>query len=265
MGEIIFLGSGGGRFCMIQQLRATGGIIININKENILIDPGPGSLVMAKKFNQNPSTIDYLFVSHIHPDHSTDINVIIEAMTYGTTERRGTLIASRSVIEGINKNESVLTTYHKKMLKNIFIAKDGDNFTFDSFSFKILKAMHSDPTTIGVQIIENNKVITYSSDTAFNNDLIKEYEDSNILILNVLRPNASKIKYHLCTEDAIKIIKIVKPELAIIQHFGVKMLRANPVEEAKHIQNETKVRTIAAFDGMKINLEELKQKTLISF
>ena len=64
----------------------------------------------------------------------------------------------------------------------------------------------------------------------------------------------------MCTEEAIKLIDEVRPELAIITHFGAKMIRANPLQQAREIQKKTGIRTIAASDGVDINLEGLAQR-----
>ncbi|MCX5703449.1 MAG: hypothetical protein NT066_03040, partial [Candidatus Omnitrophica bacterium] len=42
---IKFLGTAGARFVMINQLRASGGIWVSCKGTNVLIDPGPGSIV----------------------------------------------------------------------------------------------------------------------------------------------------------------------------------------------------------------------------
>ena len=42
---IKFLGTAGARFVMIKQLRASGGLWVSSGETNILIDPGPGSIV----------------------------------------------------------------------------------------------------------------------------------------------------------------------------------------------------------------------------
>ncbi len=63
-----------------------------------------------------------------------------------------------------------------------------------------------------------------------------------------------------------KIINKVKPRLAIITHFGIKMLKADPLYEAREIQNKTGVQIISAKDGMTIDpisySSGLRQKTL---
>jgi len=70
-----------------------------------------------------------------------------------------------------------------------------------------------------------------------------------VLILNTIFPHNKEIETHLNTEKAIKIIQKVKPETAIITHFGMTMLNANPEKEAEIIEDKTGVKTIAAEMG----------------
>ncbi|MDP7476371.1 MAG: hypothetical protein QF655_01925, partial [Candidatus Woesearchaeota archaeon] len=51
--SIIFLGTGGDSYVVGKQLRASGGIILQINDDQYHIDPGPGALVMAKETGIN--------------------------------------------------------------------------------------------------------------------------------------------------------------------------------------------------------------------
>ena len=87
----------------------------------------------------------------------------------------------------------------------------------------------------------------------YNAEALAEYENSNILILNVPCLKKDEDKYNLCKDDAIKIIKKVAPRLAIITHFGIDFLKADPLYEVREIQKETSCQIIAATDGMVIN------------
>ncbi|MDP3733946.1 MAG: hypothetical protein Q8R37_01840, partial [Nanoarchaeota archaeon] len=60
---------------------------------------------------------------------------------------------------------------------------------------------------------------------------------------------------NLDTAAATKIIAHVKPKLAILTHFGLEMLKADPLNEAREIQRITGVQTIAASDGLTITPE----------
>ena len=88
-----FLGTAGARFVMIKQLRASGGTWIRAGGVNVLIDPGPGSIVRcaASKPKLDPSSLDAIILTHRHLDHSNDVNVMIEAMTEGGFKKKGSL------------------------------------------------------------------------------------------------------------------------------------------------------------------------------
>jgi ribonuclease BN (tRNA processing enzyme) len=66
----------------------------------------------------------------------------------------------------------------------------------------------------------------------------------------------------MTTEDAIKIVEEATPEMAVLTHFGMKMIFKGPASEAEFIQQKTGVPTIAAKDGMHLNIgEKIQAKT----
>src|SRR4030043_1333651 len=87
---IKFLGTAGARFVVTTQLRASGGIWVSIDNTNILIDPGPGSLVkiLNSKPKLNPASLDAIYISHRHIDHCNDASILIEAMPQGGKKKR---------------------------------------------------------------------------------------------------------------------------------------------------------------------------------
>jgi phosphoribosyl 1,2-cyclic phosphodiesterase len=221
--------------------------------------------VRCRQYRENSQTVKCLIVTHAHPDHATDANVMIEAMTKGMTHQKGYLLASKSAFEGTEGIENIITKYHKKMPKETHEMAPGDKVTLEGVEIEATKTRHRDPTTFGVKIKYSDKIIAYTSDTEYFDELGEIYKGTDILIINLMRPNADRIPHHLCTDDVIKFLKVAKPKLAIIQHFGLKMINANPMQEAQRISKESGVRTIAVKDGDKVSLEETDQTTLGSF
>ncbi|MBS3127603.1 hypothetical protein J4410_00485, partial [Candidatus Woesearchaeota archaeon] len=132
-----------------------------------------------------------------------------------------------------------------------------------------LPAFHNDPYAIGFKIYTPEFIVTYSGDTSYHKELLEAYEKSDILILNVQHPFGAKEKEGLTSDDAVKIIEKIKPVLCVITHFGPKMIKENPVYQAREIQKQTKVQVIAAEDGFEVTPDSYaaisKQKRLSSF
>lgn len=248
--KITFLGTGGGRFSAISQRRMTGGFRIdNLNGKNYHVDPGPGALVRTYQFGFDPRNLDGVFVSHAHTDHYNDAEILIEAMTRGMTKEYGVVLGNKSVLDGYERWGPGISKYHQSHSKKyVLVPNQVENI--NGCSVKGTKTVHGDPEGVGFQIDYRGFKISYTSDTGYFEDLHKYHEGADILIASVLRPGNKSIRGHLCSRNFIELLKEVKPKLAIMTHFGLKMLSIDPIDEAKRITKETGVKTLAAFDGM---------------
>jgi phosphoribosyl 1,2-cyclic phosphodiesterase len=255
--EIIFLGTGGGRFATITQKRRTAGIRIIGEGLNLHLDPGPGALVYSVNEGLDPQKLDAVFVSHSHPDHYTDAEVLIEAMTRGMTRKRGVLAASRSVLNGSNTCEASISKYHQQMPQQKIEAVPNMKFQVANANVSVTEARHTDPDAVGFRFeTVDFGDFAYTSDTEYFEGIGKYYEGVRLLILCVMRPAGKPWKGHMTTNDAIKIIEETSPEQAVLTHLGMQMIFKGPASEAKLIMEKTGVPTVAAVDGMRINFGE---------
>jgi len=255
--QLIFLGTGGGRFATITQKRRTSGIRIIHEKTNLHLDPGPGALVYSLDAGLNPQKLTGILVSHCHPDHYNDAEVLIEAMTQGMTKKRGTLAAAHSVLNGNQEVESSISKYHQRMPEQLIDATPGTSFNINDLDISVARARHTDPDAIGFRFeTPNLGDVAYTSDSEYFDGIGKQYDGVRLLLLCIMRPTGSPWKGHMTTDDAIKIIEEAKPEMAILTHFGMQMIFKGPSNEAKAIQQKTSVPTIAASDGMHIVIDE---------
>ncbi|MCX8175710.1 MAG: MBL fold metallo-hydrolase [Candidatus Bathyarchaeota archaeon] len=269
--ELVFLGTGGGRFSIITQQRRTGGLRIISKKEklNIHIDPGPGALIYSLMGRLDPKKINMILVSHAHPDHYTDGEVLIEAMTLGAFKKAGCLVCAKSVTSGNDVCGPAISKYHKNLPEEVVELKDKEKHEYLEVEVEAVKAVHYDPDTVGFKLrFPSGKTIGYTSDTEYFEDLGKRYANTDVLILCTMRPQKSPLKWHMSVDDAVRIVDEAKPKKAIITHFGMKMIvNSNPDNEAKHIEKQTGIPTIAAYDGMHLEfeVEKEKKKDLTSF
>ena len=261
--EIVFLGTGGGRFTTITQKRRTAGIRILGENLNLHLDPGPGALVYSISEGLDPQKLNAIFVSHSHPDHYTDAEVLIEAMTRGMTKKRGVLAASKSVLKGNDVCEPSISKYHQQMVEQVVEAVPSTRFQAADVTVSTTEARHTDPDAVGFRF-ETREYgdFAYTSDTQYFEGIGKHYEGVRLLMLCVMRPAGKPWEGHMTTEDAIKIVEEARPEQAVLTHLGMQMIFHGPAREAKLIEEKTGTPTVAATDGMRILFgEKIEVKT----
>lgn len=255
MTRIVFLGTGGGRFATIYQLRRTGGLYLS-DGVRIHLDPGPGALRSMKILSLDPAKTDALLVSHCHPDHYADAEVLIEGMVMGGFKKKGMIAASLSVLEGVEEIGPAISRYHQNLTGERMVVKAGDSFKIGNVGVKATRTVHGDPTGVGFRFITSHGVISYVGDTQLFGELGEIHKGARVLIINLTRPLSSGVANHLCTEDAVVLTREVQPEISVLTHFGMKLLHEGAQKQAEYIQNKTGVRTFAATDLMQIEIGE---------
>jgi len=255
--DLVFLGTGGGRFATLTQKRRTGGIRVISDSLHMHLDPGPGALVHSLNMKLDPQKVKAVLVSHCHPDHYTDAEVFVEAMTRGMTSRRGILAAPRSVLFGNEVCGPAVSKYHQQMPERVIETRPGVTFSVGDMEILAAEARHTDPDTVGYRL-ETRDVgaIGYTSDTEYFEGVGKPYQGVRLLLLCVMRPSGEPWKGHMTTKDAVKIVEEAHPEMAVATHFGMKMIFRGPASEAEVIEEKTGVPTLAASDGMRISVGE---------
>jgi ribonuclease BN (tRNA processing enzyme) len=250
-GFIKFLGTGGARFVAMRQIRSTGGLWLHYRDTNLYIDPGPGAIVKihGSKERFDPLDLDGIILTHKHLDHANDVNILIEAMTDGGFKKKGVLFCPD---DAVSENPVVLK-YVTSYLDNIIHLKEKENYIIKDVSFST-PIRHVHPVeTYGV-IFNLNKTISLITDTRFF-DSLPDYYRADILIINVLRSKPIEKQDtvdHLAINDVAEIIGRIKPEIAIMTHFGRNMIKEKPYLLAKKLKKETGIEVIAAYDGMKL-------------
>jgi phosphoribosyl 1,2-cyclic phosphodiesterase len=251
---ITFLGTAGARFMVSRQLAASGGLWLNLSGIEMLIDPGPGSIVQSTKRKLNAEKLSAIILSHRHLDHSADVNVMVEAMTNGGFNRHGWLFAPADALE----TEPVIFSYLKKYIEGVVVLEEGKSYTIGNISFTT-PVRHVHPVeTYGMVFKSKGHTFSYIVDTRYFEGLSQNYNTEMIIINMVLTEPRPPID-HLSIPDAARIIKEIKPRIAILSHFGLHVWQAKPREIARELSEQTGTKVIAARDGMKFDLAQLEE------
>lgn len=250
-----FLGTAGGRWVVSRQQRATGGLYVQYEGTRIHIDPGPGALVRCAQADPpiDPSLTEAVVLTHAHIDHSNDVNIIIDAMTAGGFNKGGTLFAPKDCLEGPSP---VVFQYLRQHLDEIVHLQPAHHYEFGNVNFATSIPHNHGVDTFGLKFDFGGKEFALLIDTRHFDELGDAYKTADTLVIYVTfydTPPHPKI-LHLCLDDAKQIIERAQPNRVILTHFGTTMLENDPERIAADMTKASGIETIAATDGMEIEI-----------
>lgn len=248
---MIFLGTGGGRTVVFRQLRHSGGMWLHFGGKNIIIDPGPGSLIRMFERGLEPRDLDAVILSHRHLDHVADVASVVESATDANKNKLELLLAPYDALEG---EDPVVLKYTKKGFKRVEITSIGNVYNIEDITIKpLISHIHQGAETYSLEFRYKDKVFVYVPCGRFYEDMLYAYpQNPDMMVFNTtfLKPNLNY--YHLSAEEVERILEKVKPKKSVITHFSLQMLKAVPKKVAEDMSKRMALNVIAAEDGMKI-------------
>ncbi len=171
--ELIFLGTGnafghGGRRHSSYAIST----LINQKKSFLLIDCGPSTLPALHENNVDPKSIDYIYLSHLHPDHWLGLPLLVLDNKWITKRNdpiqlicpQGTedlVTKTCELLYSRDEADAVTDTYHFIEIGNQTTKKIDDRLSVET-----LPAIHGGNGRMGI-LTFNGESIGYSGDSAF--------------------------------------------------------------------------------------------------
>ncbi len=215
--------------------------------DKFLIDCGASSLIALKRFNIDPSSIDNIFLTHLHGDHFGGIP-FLERYTQIETDRKKPLlvVGPDETQERINKALEIFfpgaTAKNSNIPIDVQEYQTGEEMIIGNIKLKAFQMIHTRGTNPHALRIEfENKVITYSGDTEWNDDLIQAAMDADLFICE-----AFKLKHkrnHMDYETLERNQDLLCCERIVLTHMSEEVL-----------MHSDKLNFECAYDGMSIKL-----------
>ncbi|MCJ7664105.1 MAG: MBL fold metallo-hydrolase, partial [Desulfobacterales bacterium] len=193
---ITFLGTAGARFMVSRQLAASGGIWLSLSGTQLLLDPGPGSIVQATKRKLDAEKLSAIILSHRHLDHAADANIMIEAMTNGGHNRHGRLFAPANAFH----KEPVVFSYLKSFIEGVTILEAKSAYQIGNVTFTTSERHVHPVETYGMVFQAAGHTLAYLADTRYFEGLHRSYA-SELLIINMVLTEPYPTIDHLSIPD----------------------------------------------------------------
>ena len=256
--RIKFLGTAGARYVMARQLRYSAGTYLELKGRKMILDPGPGTLLRCARVKPpiDVTGLDAVVLSHAHIDHSGDINAIVDAMTSGGWEKRGSLFMPSDCLQGENR---ILLNYIKNAPERVETLEAESEYNLNGLKFFTSPPLCHDVETYGLKFETAGGMLGFVIDTLYFDGLVDIYSGCRWLVINVVRlkeyTGHRKLK-HLSLIEAEDLIAGVKPECAVLTHFGMTVVNNKPWEIAVEMSERLGIDVRAANDGMELVLAD---------
>jgi ribonuclease BN (tRNA processing enzyme) len=229
--EILILGSG---TTVPHPQRASPAVAIFIEDQFLLIDIGPGTVRQIASAGLKHEDIDYICISHFHPDHTADLIHFIFATRHPPILKKRkpfTIIGPKGFDQFLALLKRPFGNWldlPSTLMKTAELnTGKEDKKEFDKF--KILSApLNHTPHSLGLRIEDNSGgIIVYSGDTGYCEEIVDLAKGADLLILESSFPDGKAIAGHLTPSQAGEIATRSGAKKLLLTHFYPECLRTN--------------------------------------
>ena len=217
-------------------------ILVAYKNEEILLDIGRGTTVRLAQVGNNFSSINNIYISHMHFDHLIGLPDFWLVSNLWQKKTNTNIFGPKGIQEFCNNvtrsyKDDLGYRYNKKEVSQINCYEFGNNnFSSEGFiKVQSFKNSHGHiENSYGLIVTVNGKTIVYSGDTSYSDNVIKSCKQCDILIheviavSNMLYKSNKKLRdvvyTHTNVKQLIKVLNSTKPKLTILNHallFGI--------------------------------------------
>jgi ribonuclease BN (tRNA processing enzyme) len=217
--EAIILGSG---TCVPSLRRSSPSLIIKAGGKVLLFDSGSGTIRRMLEAGITYHDIDYIFYTHIHPDHTSDLVPFIFATKYADVPRTKNLniIGGKGFKNFFKELNGVYGKWIKPELYKLNIREISDK-ALDLENFRVTaKPLAHINESVGYRIEDKGgKSIVVSGDTDYCKNIVKLGFDADVLILECSMPDEKKVDGHLTPSLCGRIADESSCKKLVLTHF----------------------------------------------
>jgi len=243
----------------VNKERTSSSYLLEIDKKKILIDCGAGTLVRLSQVGIDPKDIDYVFITHFHPDHTSDLFALFMNSCLSDFYSGGKLTKFPEIIgpKGIykfmlkwskNAELPVFNSWNKiKFVDVVKKMKIGDtiveSFKVHHIAFGLSAHSYAYRFTVG------KKVIVFSGDATKSLGIENACQNADVFVCDASYSKGKGTPSHMDTYDIGNICQENNVKKVILTHFYPQ---TNDIDLVGEVKEKFNGQVIRGKDLMKI-------------
>ena len=250
MVKLTVLGSG---TCVPHSKRGSSGYLLSTESGSALFDCGNGAVWKLEKTGVDYLGIDNVFITHFHPDHTSDLIPLLFATRHPYGKKREETLGiwgPKGFLEFVEKLRAPYGNWVRPELVEIHeIGKKKQKI--GGLEIKTFKTAHTE-NSIGYVIRVAGKKIVYTGDTGYFPGLREAASDADIFITECALPDSEKMSVHMTPSDIAQILRQSSPKKIVLSHLYPSMDGIDLPEGIKRASGNDETEIIVAEDLMEI-------------
>jgi ribonuclease BN (tRNA processing enzyme) len=248
--ELVILGSG---TAIPSKEHSPAGIVVIHEDHSLLIDIGPGTLTRLAQVGIPCDLLDYLLLSHFHPDHTLDLVTLLQVFDSSPDSQR---TRPFSIIGGHDLNDFIdrLLCLYPEITPQTYQINNQevfrDEFRLHGLGIKTAPTFHTS-NSVAYSFQNTKHKLVYSGDAAPQGELVTLADNADILVCECSFPSGWNSVDHLNADSVGIIADQAAVKTLIITHCYPPALN---VDLEKQIKQNFKGKIILATDGLRISI-----------
>ena len=204
--------------------RNSAGYFVELPDARVMLDCGAGTVHALARFGLPWKRMTHLFVSHFHVDHVGELAALLFAFRYGMKTQRtepftivGPLGLDR-VIDGF-KMAFGSKVFGSEVPLTVRIVSAGEQIELGKDSkLSVMKTPHT-PESLAVRIESEGRVLCYTGDTAYDDELARFFKNADVLISECSFREPHEGVRHLSIGEVARMAARASVSKLIVTHF----------------------------------------------
>lgn len=199
---------------------------MEIGEATLLFDIGPGTMHRLLESGYRVTDIDFIFVSHFHPDHTGELASFLFANKYPDPKARKKPLTLAGGAGFKNFYEKLAQAWPGRLdleqMGKVFElrpAYESPCFEAQDFLVFCLPAAHQ-PESVAFKVsVQPGPSAVYTGDTDYSPEIIKLARDADLMICEAALPDDMKVEGHMTPSLAGKTAAEAGVGSLVLTHF----------------------------------------------
>lgn len=249
--EITVVGSG---TVVPRLLRRQSCVVVGVCDETIVFDLGSGAVRGMLHAGLDPFTVDRVYFTHFHPDHTSDVVPLLFSINYGSIEKRthplfisgpepfDNFWASINAVWG----EWMTGDYRTEVSELPHECPSPLDLADCRLSWA--PAEHR-PESIAYRVETDGKAFVYTGDTEYSESVVGLAKNAHTMLAECSFPNENPVPGHLTPSSVAQMASESAVERLVLTHI---FPAADEIDLVSEVKRNYDGEVLLAEDGMKL-------------